>query len=405
LIDNPPHNRRFFTLIYLHLAILLVLLLIASCSGKTAVPTPTFVALAAVPDLATPAPSNDRPEPSEIQEEDESTPESESGDINPNFNPPTPVGTGVRPEQARLQFVPDAGPAAPPEFRPPPYEVPLSLHPDDHYWLSRPIPSNRRNYDLEWYPFGNDVLIPEQAPYRIHHGIDLPNEQGTSVLAAGSGTVIHAGPLPSPRNGVNYYGNTVIIQHDWQWQGKDVYTLYAHTLELFVNVGDKVDLGQLIAGVGSSGEVSSSHLHLEVRVGENSYAAARNPALWLAPYEGWGTLAGRFVDSRGRMISDATISVTPVDVNVPTRIQRTYSPFVGSDAVWRENFVVGDLPAGRYTLLLSVNGITYRRDVRIYPGRTTFEIISTQFEFNPTATPVPSATPEPTASSEGDNGS
>jgi hypothetical protein len=274
--------------------------------------------------------------------------------------------------------------------------VPLSLHPDDHYWLSRPIPSNRRSYDLEWYPFGNDVLIPELAPYRIHHGIDLPNDQGTPVLASGGGTVIHAGPLPSPRNGVNYYGNTVIIHHDWQWQGQEVYTLYAHTLELFVEIGDDVEQGQLIAGVGSSGEVTDSHLHLEVRVGDNSYGAARNPALWLAPYEGWGTLAGRFVDRRGRMIPGATISVTPVDVDAAVRRQRTYSLSVRSDDVWRENFVVADLPAGRYTLLVSVNDITYRRDVRLYPGRTTFEIISTQFEYIPTATPPPTPTIDPT---------
>jgi hypothetical protein len=270
------------------------------------------------------------------------------------------------------------------------------LHPDDHYWLSRPIPSNRRNYDLEWYPFGNDVLLSELAPYRIHHGIDLPNEQGTSVLAASSGTVTHAGPLPSPRDGVNYYGNTVIILHDWQWQGQDVFTLYAHTLELFVEVGDYVEQGQLIAGVGSSGEVTNSHLHLEVRVGEDNYGATRNPALWLAPYEGWGTLAGRFVDRRGRLIPGATVSVRSVSADVPTRLQRTYSLSVRSDDVWRENFVVGDLPAGQFMLLVSVNNITYRRDVVILPGQTTFEVISTQFEYVPTATPTPTPTAEAT---------
>jgi murein DD-endopeptidase MepM/ murein hydrolase activator NlpD len=263
--------------------------------------------------------------------------------------------------------------------------------------MSRPIPSNRRNYDLEWYPFGNDVLIPELAPYRIHHGIDLPNDQGTPVLATGSGIVIHAGPLPSPNDGVNYYGNTVIVHHDWQWQGQDVYTLYAHTLELFVQVGDYVEQGQLIAGVGSSGEVTNSHLHLEVRVGSNSYGATRNPALWLVPYEGWGTLAGRLVDRRGRKIPGAIVTVIPVNIDVAPRVQRTYSPVVRSDDVWQENFVVGDLPAGRYTLLLSVNDITYRRDVAVFAGRTTFEIISTQFEYIPTATPLPTETPTATA--------
>lgn len=364
---------------------------LSGCGPADVQPTPTLIALASIPESATAtsiamtqSPLEEASRPAEIMEEEAATPE-------PGSLIPTPEGIGLRPTQAYQQFVPDAGPAAPAEFRPPPYDVPLSLHPDDHYWMGRPLPSNRRNYDLPWYPFGNDVLIPELAPYRIHHGNDFPNEQGTPIMAVSSGTVIHAGPMPSPRNGVNYYGNTVVIHHDWQWQGKDVYTLYAHTLELLVAEGDYVERGQLIAGVGSSGEVTSSHLHLEVRVGENNYGSARNPALWLAPYEGWGTLAGRFSDSRGRLITDADIQVIPVDVEAPTRTQRTYNRAVRSDEVWRENFVVGDLPAGRYTLLLAVNGITYRRDVTIHPGQTTFEIVSTRFEFIPTATPIPPA--------------
>ncbi len=389
-----PHRRRGMLLSHLSwLALLFTWVSAAALSGcgpAGAQPTPTLSALASIPENATatsiamtqlPPPDNLPAEPNEAVA---ATPE-------PGSLIPTPEGIGLRPTQAYQQFVPDAGPAAPAEWRPPPYDVPLSLHPDDHYWMGRPLPSNRRNYDLPWYPFGNDVMIPALAPYRIHHGNDFPNEQGTSIMAVSSGTVIHAGPMPSPRNGVNYYGNTVVILHDWQWQGKDVYTLYAHTLELLVAEGDHVEKGQLIAGVGSSGEVTSSHLHLEVRVGRNDYAAARNPALWLAPYEGWGTLAGRFSDSRGRLITDADIQVIPVDVDTPVRTQRTYNRVVGSDEVWRENFVVGDLPAGRYTLLLSVNGITYRRDVTIHPGQTTFEIVSTRFEFMPTATPQPEA--------------
>jgi murein DD-endopeptidase MepM/ murein hydrolase activator NlpD len=325
--------------------------------------------------------------------------------------PPTPAGVGVRPGEAQQRFVPSLGVDVPVsnEWRPPPFDVPLSLHPDDHYWLTRPIPSGRRNYDLEWYPYGNDVLLPQLPPYRVHHGLDFPNEPGTPILAASSGTVVHAGPLPSPRDGLNYYGNTVIIHHNWQWQGKDVYTLYAHTLELFVRVGSTVEQGQLIAGVGSSGEVSGPHLHFEVRVGANNYNSTRNPALWLAPFEGWGTLAGRVVDRRGRYIPGALITVQPnaVDVpagiTVPVRRQMSYvSTAVQPDEVWQENFAVGDLPAGRYTLLIEVNDITYRRNVTIYPGQTTFEIISTTFDFIPTATPLPSPTATVTPAETGE---
>lgn len=313
---------------------------------------------------------------------------------------PTPEAEGVRPYQAKQYWVPDAGPDVPQEWRPPPVEVPLSFHPDDHYWLERPISSGYRNYDLEWYPYGNDVLLSQYAPYRVHHGVDFPNDPGTPVLAASSGTVIHAGRLPSPRNGINYYGNTVIIRHDWQWQEKDVYTLYAHTLELFVQVGDDVEQGEVIAGVGQTGQVSGPHLHFEVRIENNNYGSTRNPALWLAPYEGWGTLAGRLVDRRGRMIPGATIKVMPLpfDPAIPVRTQRTYeSSTVQSDEVWRENFVVADLPAGRYRLHATVNDVTIERVVELLPGRTHFEIMSTTFEFVPTPTPQPTATPEPEA--------
>jgi hypothetical protein len=239
------------------------------------------------------------------------------------------------------------------------------------------------------------VLLPQLPSYRIHHGLDFPNETGTPVLAAGGGTVVHAGLLPSPRNGVNYYGNTVVILHDWQWQGKDVYTLYAHTLELFVQEGDVVQQGQLLAGVGSSGEVSGPHLHFEVRVGSNNYGNARNPALWLAPFEGWGTLAGRFVDKNSRMISSASLTLLPLNVDTAVRKQRTYYPTVGSDEVWQENFVFGDLPAGRYRLTIDANDSVhiYEREVEVFPGQTSFEIISTNFEFAPTPTPIPIDSP------------
>ncbi|MCK5923447.1 MAG: M23 family metallopeptidase, partial [Methylococcales bacterium] len=269
----------------------------------------------------------------------------------PTFTP-TPFVTrenaGIRPAQAQQSAIVNQATPVPIEWRPPPYAVPLSIHPNDHCWLMRPLPSGSRNYDLDWYPYGSDVFIPALAPYRIHHGLDFPNDAGTPIVAVANGTVVWAGARPSPRNGVNYYGNTIIIKHDWQWLGQDVYTLYAHTLEMFVTTGDRVQAGELIAGVGASGEVSGSHLHLEVRIGTNSYADVRNPLLWLAPYEGWGTLAGRFVDKTGRLIQGAEISLYAVEGNAGIRRTRTYfGSAINSDEVWQENFVLADVVPGR----------------------------------------------------------
>ena len=311
---------------------------------------------------------------------------------------PPPGQVGLRPDDAQLFRQPSIGPPATLEWRPPPLPVPLSIHPDDHYWLSRPIPSGKRNYDLEYYPYGNDVLIAEYAPYRIHRGLDFPNPPGTPVLAAGSGTVIHAGPKISRIDGINYYGNTVIIKHDWQWEGKDVYTLYAHTMELFVKEGDYVQGGQLIAGVGATGLVSGPHLHLEVRIGEDLHESTRNPMLWIAPYEGWGTLAGRVVDREGKFITGAQVSVQPINVQAEPRNQYTYLNWeLTSDEVWQENFVVGDLPAGRYEVTIRT-GQTFRHTVDILPGQTNFIVVQTSYIWAPpTPTPTPTLPPDTTA--------
>jgi hypothetical protein len=310
----------------------------------------------------------------------------------------------VRPNQAQQLYVPNAGEetaVTDEEWRPPPLQPPISYHPDDHYWFIRPIPSGFRNYDLEWYPFGTDVLLTNLSKLRIHHGLDFPNEPGTPIMAAASGTVVFTGTLPSPRDGINYYGNTVIIQHDWQWQGKNVYTLYAHTLEVLVNPGDYVEQGQLIAGVGRSGAgATGPHLHFEVRIGENNYGETRNPALWIVPYEGYGTLVGRLMDRRGRLISSAPISVRPLNANVPSRSQETYDLTVKSDDVWQENFVIADLPVGEYELLIQAGGNTFRRIVTIQAGQTTFEVISTLFDFAPTAVPEPTIVPAETPTPE-----
>jgi len=313
---------------------------------------------------------------------------------------PLAQGGGIRPGEAQLIREPEMGLESPVDWRPPPVPVPHSLHPDDHYWLARPIASDSRNYDLTWYHYANRPMRAEALPYRVHHGLDFPNETGTPIFAADSGTVVWAGNFPSNRDGVNYYGNTVIIKHDWLWLGQNVYTLYAHTLELFVEVDDFVEKGQLIAGVGASGEVSGPHLHLEVRVGENNYQSTRNPALWLAPYEGWGTMAGRFMDRRGRLIHGAQITVFPVDIDNDIEVSinrlRTYEPSsINSDDVWLENFVVGDLPAGEYRVVISTAGETFRRTVFVRPGQTNYFIMQADFVWGPTDTPIPTITPIP----------
>ena len=91
---------------------------------------------------------------------------------------------------------------------------------------------------------------------RTHKGTDIGAPAGTPIVAAASGTVT------TSQYGYNGgYGNYVIISH-----GNGVQTLYGHCTELCVDEGEYVSQGQLIATVGTTGNSTGNHLHLEIRV-------------------------------------------------------------------------------------------------------------------------------------------
>lgn len=91
-----------------------------------------------------------------------------------------------------------------------------------------------------------------------HTGTDIACPQGTPIKAVASGTVTFAGWSGS-------YGKLIKISH-----GNGVETWYAHCSELYGTVGQKVNAGEVIAGVGSTGNSTGNHLHLEIRVNGNT---------------------------------------------------------------------------------------------------------------------------------------
>ncbi len=95
---------------------------------------------------------------------------------------------------------------------------------------------------------------PTLGVYKQHTGIDIGASYGTSVLAAGEGTVIISGWN-------NAWGNYVVINH-----GGGITTLYAHNSQLLVSKGARVTRGQTIAKVGSTGYSTGPHIHFEVQV-------------------------------------------------------------------------------------------------------------------------------------------
>jgi len=104
--------------------------------------------------------------------------------------------------------------------------------------------------------------------YRFYHrAIDIANQGGGPILAADSGVVTTAG---WPDGGG--YGNRVVIDH-----GNGFRTLYAHLSSVQVQVGQRVNRGDVLGQMGSTGRSTGVHLHFEVHNG----GALDNPLNYL----------------------------------------------------------------------------------------------------------------------------
>lgn len=90
-------------------------------------------------------------------------------------------------------------------------------------------------------------------------GINIKAKQGDAVRAAEQGIVAYQG------NQIEGYGNMILIRH-----ANGYLTAYAHMSKTLVKKGDKVKRGQTIGTVGSSGNVTSSQLHFEIRKGRDA---------------------------------------------------------------------------------------------------------------------------------------
>lgn len=106
------------------------------------------------------------------------------------------------------------------------------------------------------WPLGAGIVSSEfgRRWHRPHEGIDIAADEGEPVYASAAGEVLYA---DSRMRG---YGNVVILRHDSQMT-----TLYAHNEALKVHLGDKVEQGQVIALLGSTGHSTGPHIHFEMR--------------------------------------------------------------------------------------------------------------------------------------------
>jgi murein DD-endopeptidase MepM/ murein hydrolase activator NlpD len=99
-------------------------------------------------------------------------------------------------------------------------------------------------------------LHPLSGRVRAHKGVDYAAPTGTPIWAAGDGRIEFAG-----RKGG--YGNAVIIDH-----GRGITTLYGHMSRFNKSArnGSKVNQGEIIGYVGTTGASTGPHLHYEYRI-------------------------------------------------------------------------------------------------------------------------------------------
>ena len=100
---------------------------------------------------------------------------------------------------------------------------------------------------------------PTQGGLSFHKGVDIAAPEGTPVAAMFHGVVTAAGTSSS-------YGNYVRISH-----GNGMEVLYAHCLEVLVQKDAVIRQGETVAKVGSTGDSTGNHLHIEVTVNGIAY--------------------------------------------------------------------------------------------------------------------------------------
>ena len=99
-----------------------------------------------------------------------------------------------------------------------------------------------------------------------HYGLDVANRIGTPIRAAAPGTVISAGPASG-------FGLWVRVRHE-----DGTITVYGHMSRALVEVGQKVEAGELIAEVGNRGQSTGPHLHFEAH---SAGGQKLDPGRWL----------------------------------------------------------------------------------------------------------------------------
>ena len=117
-------------------------------------------------------------------------------------------------------------------------------------------------FGTNWLPYVTSYygyrVHPVSGEKNYHTGVDIGMPQGTEISAGHDGTVTLAGNAGG-------YGLCVAIEGE-AYEGHSLTTKYGHCSQILVSAGQEVKAGDVIAKVGSTGNSTGPHLHLEVLV-------------------------------------------------------------------------------------------------------------------------------------------
>lgn len=234
--------------------------------------------------------------------------------------------------------------------------------------IDRPVPDNIQTNGS--YLYGEGSI---SNPGNAHNGTDILVRWDT-VYSATDGIVSFVGYNPVDTGQFGGYepngaGNYIFIKSNWN--NSDYYFLYGHLTQPYTFLGQTVSKGQPIALSGNTGYSTGAHLHFEIRKGTQSsgYRNKRNAELWCG-ITGMGAIYGKVPNAP----DETRVNITPDPKPRPPYTTYGYSltylfadTKIGSDDVYQENYAIGDVKPGTYTITAPTMG--YTRVVTVGAGQ------------------------------------